>query len=85
MRRHIERHCPQVHLLVGVDTGHDEEESGSLGAAGSESTQSEDDGPLVLLDDLDGDAEREGHRDDHEEKGEDRQKDSAHTGALGVG
>ncbi len=50
--RNVKRHCSKVHFLVRVYAGHDEEQSGSLGAARSESTQSEDDGSLVLLNDL---------------------------------
>ena len=40
---------PHVHLLVGVDTGEDEENSRSPGSTYQQSAESEDNGPLVLL------------------------------------
>ena len=52
LRRHVERHRPDVDLLVGVDARHDEEEAGPLGAAGAKAAQPEHDGSLVLLDHL---------------------------------
>ena len=58
MRRHVEGDGPEIDLLVGVDTRHDEEETRTLGAPRSQSTQSEHHGPLVLLDDLEKDTMR---------------------------
>ena len=49
---HVEGHGPEVHLLVGVDAGDDEEDAGTLGAALAQPTQAEDDGALVLRHDL---------------------------------
>ena len=52
MRGHVEGDRPEVHLLVRVNTGHDEEEAGALGAAGPQPSQPEHHGSLVLLHDL---------------------------------
>ena len=40
---------PHVDLLVGVDTREDEEDPGPPGSSYQKTTQSEDDGSLVLL------------------------------------
>ena len=40
---------PHVHLLVGVDTREDEEDSRPPGSTYQQSAESEDNGPLVLL------------------------------------
>ena len=40
---------PHVHLLVGVDTREDEEDSRPPGSSYQKTTQSKDDGSLVLL------------------------------------
>ena len=40
---------PHVHLLVGVDTGEDEEDSRPPSSTYQQSAESEDNGPLVLL------------------------------------
>ena len=40
---------PHVHLLVGVHTGEDEEDPRAPGSAYKQSSESEDDGSLVLL------------------------------------
>ena len=40
---------PHVHLLISVDAGEDEEDSRTPGTANKQSTQSEDNGPLILL------------------------------------
>jgi len=52
LRGDVERDCSEVDLLVGVDAGHHEEEAGALGAARSQPTQAENDGPLVFLNHL---------------------------------
>ena len=54
LRWHVEGDRPEVHLLVGVDARHDEEEAGALGAAGPQPPQPEHHGSLVLLHDLTG-------------------------------
>ena len=40
---------PHVDLLVSVDTGEDEEDPGTPGTANKQSSESEDNGPLILL------------------------------------
>ena len=52
LRRHVEGHGPEVHLLEGVHTRHDEEEAGALGATGAEPAQPEHNGSLEFLDHL---------------------------------
>ena len=52
MRGHVEGDRSEVHLLVGVNTGHDEKEAGALGAARPQPSQPEHHGSLVLLHDL---------------------------------
>ena len=43
------QHCHHQHPLSPVDTGNDEEDSGTLGSSFSEPTESEYDCSLVLL------------------------------------
>ena len=50
LRWDLESFCPHVDLLVGVQTGDDEEDPGPPGSSCQQSAQSEDDGSLVLLD-----------------------------------
>ena len=52
LRGHVKRHSPKIHLLVGVDAGHDEEETGSFGTAGAQTTEPEHHSSFVLLDHL---------------------------------
>ena len=52
LRRDIERYCPQVDLPVCVDAGDDEEYPWPFCSTLSETTETEDDGTLVLLDNL---------------------------------
>ena len=40
---------PHVHLLVGVDTGEDEENPRAAGSSNKQSAESEDNGPLIFL------------------------------------
>ena len=47
--RYIKRHGTQVHLAVRVDTGHHEEDAGSLGAALQQAAQPENHSSLILL------------------------------------
>ena len=57
---------PHVHLLVGVHAGKDEEDSWAPGTSYQQPAQSEDDGPLVLLDHLHHEEEREWEEDENE-------------------
>jgi hypothetical protein len=50
--RHVEGDRPEVDLPVGVDARDDEEDAGTLGAAFAQPAEAEDDGTLVLLDNL---------------------------------
>ena len=50
LRRDVIGLCPHVDLLVVVNAGDDEEHARAPGSALQESSQPEDDGPLVLLD-----------------------------------
>ena len=50
LRRDVVGLCPHVDLLVVVNAGDDEEHARAPGSALQESSQPEDDGPLVLLD-----------------------------------
>ena len=43
---------PHVHLLVGVDTGEDEEHSRAPGSTYQKTTKSKDDSSLVLLENI---------------------------------
>lgn len=50
--RDVKRDCPEVDLPVGVDARDDEEDAGALGAALAQATEAENDGTLVLLNNL---------------------------------
>ena len=56
--RHVESQRTHVHLLVGVNAGHDEEDTRAPGPAGKKTTQTEDDHTFVLLNNFDGEAKR---------------------------
>ena len=73
---------PHVDLLVGVDTGNDEEHARPPGSPGQQPAQPEDDCPLVLLDHLDGVEEREGERGHDQNERDDGQQEAAQPGAL---
>ena len=60
---------PHVYLLVLVDTGNHEEDSGTSGSSREEQAQSEYDSSLVFLDHLDDQAEGEGESDHNEDDG----------------
>ena len=77
--RDVKADRPEIHLLVSINTRHDEEEAGTLGSPSSQSTQAEDDRPLVLLDHLD--AHTEGHRDGDQEEEEGEGGDDMSTQA----
>jgi len=47
--RNVERDCTEIDLLVRVDAGDDEEDTGPLGASLQQTTEPEYDGSLVLL------------------------------------
>ena len=70
MWRDVKADRPEIHLLVSINTRHDEEEAGTLGSPSSQSTQAEDDRPLVLLDHLDAHTEGDGDGDQEQEEGE---------------
>ena len=71
MRRDVKCSHPEVNETVGVDTGKDKEKSRTLGSSRTKTTQPEDDGSLVLSNNLDtapdGDGESEKHEDVREE------------------
>ena len=79
LRRDVKADCPEVDLLVSVNAGHDEEQAGTLRSPGSQSSQPEDDRPLVLLHHLD--AHTEGHRDGDQEEEEGEGGDDVSTQA----
>ena len=68
--RDIEADSPEIHLLVSIDARHHEEQSGTLRSPGSQSSQAEDDRPLVLLDHLDAHTEGDRDGDQEQEEGE---------------
>ena len=82
LRRHVEGERPHVDLLVGVDAGHDEEDARPAGSAAEEAAEAEDDDALVLLHDLDGEAEGDGQRDEDEDDGAEGDEVRADAGAL---
>ena len=82
LRGDLKRHAPHVDLLVCVDTGNDEEDPRTPSSSGEESAQPEDDGPLVLLDHLDGEEEGEGEGDHDEQERSDGHDEGADAGPL---
>ena len=68
--RDVKADRPEIHFLVSINTRHDEEETGTLGSTSPQSTQAEDDRPLVLLDHLDAHTEGDGDGDQEQEEGE---------------
>ena len=76
------RVCPQVHLLVDIHTGDDKEDPRAPGTARQKTTQPEDDGPLVLLDHLDGVEQGEGQRGHDQDERDDSEQEAAQPGAL---
>ena len=68
-------HGPHVYFNIGVHTGDDEEHSRAPGSSCQQPAQSEDDGPLVLLDHLDREEEGERHgAEDDEDAGDGEKK-----------
>ena len=49
MRRNLVSGCPHVDLLVGVDTGDDEEDPGTPGSSGEKTTKPEYDRSFIFL------------------------------------
>ena len=76
---------PHVHLLVGVDTREDEEDPGPPGSSYQKTTQSEDDGSLVLLDHFDSVEEGEREGGDDEKEGDNGHEVTAEAGPLFTG
>ena len=74
---------PHINLLVDIHTGDDEEHPRAPGSARQEQSQSKYDGSLVLLDDLDDEAEREGQGGQDQHQGaEDQQVGTQTLGLL---
>ena len=65
---------PEVDGAEFVDAGQDEVETRGASLAMLYPAQPEDDGPLVLLDDLEADTEGEGEGDDHQQPGGEHQQ-----------
>ena len=84
MWRDVKADRPEIHLLVSINTRHDEEEAGTLGSPSSQSAQAEDDRPLVLLDHLDAHEERQGEGGQEEEERDGRQEERTNPGAFRV-
>ena len=72
----------QINLLVNIHTGNDEEDARPPGSPGQEPAQPEDDGPLVLLDHLDGVEQGEGQRGHDQDERDDGEQEAAQPGAL---
>ena len=82
--RDIKADCPEIHLLVSINARHHEEQAGTLGSPGSQSSEPEDDRPLVLLDHLDAHEEGQGEGGEEEEKGDGRQEERTKPGTFRV-
>ena len=52
LRWDLESFCSHVNLLVNINAGDDEEDPGPPGSASQEAAQPEDDGSLVLLEQI---------------------------------
>ena len=76
--RDIECDDSHVHFSVVINTRQDEEDSWTSSST-LQTTEAEDDGSLVLLDDLDGEEETEGEGDEDGEEGEEGDEASADT------
>ena len=75
LRWDLECFSSHVNLLVDIDTGDDKEDPGAPGSTSQQPAQSEDDGPLVLLDHLDREEEGEGQgAEDDEDAGDGEKK-----------
>ena len=68
--------------MVRVDAGHDEEDARAAGAAAEQPAEPEDDDALVLLHDFDGEAERDGQRDEDQDDGAEGDEVRADAGTL---
>ena len=82
MRWNLEGLRSHIDLLVNIHTGDDKEDPGTPGSSCEQPTQSEDDGPLVLLDHLDDEEEREGHGGDDDQHRHHCQELSKQAGTL---
>ena len=82
MRRDLVCASSHVNLLVDVNTRNDEEHSRTPSSSRQQPTQPEDDGPLVLLDHLDGEEEREGEGAENDEDGGDGDEEGAYSRTL---
>ena len=72
----------QINLLVNIDAGNDEEDAGAPGSPRQEPAKPEDDGPLVLLDHLNGVEEGEGERGHDQDERDDGEQEAAQPGPL---
>ena len=75
--RNFKSLSPHIHFLVNVHTGNDEEDSWPSGSSSQQTAQSEDDGPLVLLDHLHHEEEGDGER-----CNDDDERDDGHEGGA---
>ena len=80
--RNFKSLSPHIHFLVDIDTGDNEEDPGAPGSSCQQPAQSEDDGPLVLLDHLDYEEEREWHGGDDDQDRDDREELTKQAGSL---
>ena len=77
--------APHVDLLVHVHAGDDKEDSRAPGPSCQQPAQSEDDGPLVLLDHLHHEDQTERKRRHDQHQGEYGEGQGADTGTLLTG
>ena len=70
LRRYLIGSCPQVYLLINIHAGNNEEYSWSSCSARQKAPQSEDDCPLILLNNLYCVEQGDGEGDDDQEDGE---------------
>ena len=82
LRRYFIGASTHVNLHINIHTGNDEEDPRPPGSSCQQPAQSEDDGPLVLLDHLHHEEEGEREGEDDEDEGEDSHGHSAQSRAL---
>ena len=80
--RDLVSRCSQVNLLVDINTRNDEEDPRTPSSSCQQPAQPEDDGPLVLLDHLDGEEEGEGEGAENDEDGGDGDEEGAYSRTL---
>ena len=82
LRRNIVSWCPHINLLIDIKTRNHKEDPRTPSSSLHQSAQPEDDGPLVLLDHLHDEEEREWHCGDDEEDRDNCQEVGEHAGTL---